>query len=428
MLTVTGAPRTFCDGVTRRGFLRIGATGIGGLMLSDLLRLEAQAGGGSSRKALINIHLSGGPSHLDLWDLKPEAPSEIRGEFSPIPTRVPGLRICELLPRLAKMAHRFALVRGMVGSYDDHGYSPAMTGFPPDSLKGVGGRPPIGSVISKLTPPTGPWSLPYVSLLRYYRQPTPGFLGPIHQPFIPDLGAASNLTLGRIDARRLKSRTELLGELDTLRRDVDASGRMEAIDSFTRRALDMVTSGKMAEALDLGREKPEIVKRYGASGNTNFLLARRLIEAGVRCVAMDSGGDWDTHITNFKVLRDKLPPLDLGLSALLDDLDERGMLQDVVIVVWGEFGRTPRINDRGGRDHWPAVSSAFLAGGGLRTGQVVGSSDRHAGQAVDPVHLQQVHATLYHQLGIEARSTVFTDPAGRPHVVLDHPEPVKELI
>ncbi len=430
MLTISGDGHRFCDGLPRRDFLKIGAMGLGGLMLPDLMRLEARAGRGSSAKALINIHLSGGPSHQDMWDLKPESPAEYRGEFVPISTNVPGMEICELFPRLAKRAERFVVVRGMVGSVDEHSSSTAMTGYPQRSLEAVGGRPTIGSVISRLSRSSDNPAPPYVSLMGRL---TPGYLGPVHQPFTPDGGGRSDLRLGRIDADRLRNRTELLSKLDNIRKDSDADGRMEAMDAFTHRAVEVVTSGRIADALDVEKEKPEILKRYTdgegrrMSSNRNFLLARRLIEAGVRCVAMTWGG-WDTHQDNFRTLRNQLPALDTGLSALLDDLKERGMQDDVTIVMWGEFGRTPKVNNGAGRDHWPRVSAAWLAGGGMRTGQVVGSSDRYAAEAVNPVHIHQIHATLYHNLGIDPRSTQFVDPAGRPQYLLDMRDPIKELV
>ena len=429
MLNITGAAHGCCDGFSRRSFLRIGAMGIGGFALSDLFRMEARAGNGSSSKSLINIYLGGGPSHQDMWDLKPEAPSEFRGEFVPIHTNVPGMDICEHFPRLAKMGDRIALIRGMVGSVDEHSYSTAMTGWSQNSLKILGGRPAIGSVLSKLQGTSTPQGPSYVSLMGSV---TPGFLGPVYSPFMPDGAGRGNLKLGRIDGERLKGRTELLQQLDGIRRDVDANGNMEAMDAFTQRAVDVVTSGRMAQALDLDKEKPEVLKKYVGSGqrmnsNRNFLLARKLVEAGVRCVALSWGG-WDTHENNFKSLGNQLPALDQGLSALLDDLHDRSMLNDVSIVMWGEFGRTPKINDKAGRDHWPRVSAAFLAGGGMRTGQVIGASDRLAGDALVPVHVHQIHATLYHNLGIDPQTAQITDPAGRPQYLLDNRQPIKELV
>jgi hypothetical protein len=436
MLTVFGDRYALCDGVSRRSFLKIGALGIGGLALPDLLRLEAQSSRKSSPKALINIHLAGAPSHQDLWDLKPDAPAEIRGEFRPMATRVPGMQICELLPGLARRADRFALVRGIVGAVDDgHNTNMVMTGYPGESLKSVGGRPSIGSVLSKLAPPTPDPSLPFVSLLSKNNPTTAGYLGPLHQPFSPEPGTSEDFKLGRIPASRLRDRSGLLRELDGLRRDVDARGQMEAMDRYTEQAIDLVLSGKMADALDLSKESPETLRRYVGSGKDEFpysynrrlLIARRLIEAGVRCVALEGLALWDTHEDNFNTLRRLLPALDLGLCALLDDLHDRGLLGDVSVAAWGEFGRTPRINERGGRDHWPRVSAALVAGGGMKTGQVVGSTDRLGGEAVEAIHFQNVHATLYHNLGIDV-NTQFVDPAGRPQYLLDEREPIRALI
>lgn len=430
MLNILGDRKTCCDGVSRRGFLRIGATGLaGGLALPQLLRAS---NGGGSTKALINVHLSGGPSHQDMWDLKPDAPSEYRGEFNEIATNVPGMRICELFPGLAQRADKFSIIRGLVGSVDEHSSSTAMTGYSENSLKSVGGHPSIGSVVNKVSSSTGNTAPPFVSLMGMV---TPGYLGPVNSPFVPDGAGRGNLKLDRqMGADRLKNRTELLKELDTMARGADASGRMEALDSFTQRAVDVVTSGRLADALDVDKEKPENARRYtggtrdGRMGdNKKFLLARRLIEAGVRSVAMSWGG-WDTHENNFKTFRTQLPALDVGLSALIDDLTERGMYDDVMIVIWGEFGRTPRVNDKAGRDHWPRVAAAFVAGGGLKGGQVIGESDRYAGEAKTPVHLHRVHATLYHKLGIDPQTTQFVDPSGRPQYLLDHREPLKELI
>lgn len=429
MLTLLNG-RVEDDGVPRRNFLKIGSLGIGGLMLSDLMRLEAKSSSRAAGKSLINVYLGGGPSHQDMWDLKPDAPSEYRGEFNPVSTNVPGVQICELFPKLARMAERFAVIRGMVGSVDEHSYSTSMTGYSESSLRGIGGRPSIGSVLAWRRRTEEREAPTYVSLMG---RVTPGYLGPVYQPYTPDGAGRSNLKLEKIDADRLRSRTELLGALDTLRRDVDAGGDMKALDSFSQRAVEVVTSGRMSQALDWEKEPKETIKRYvgdgrdSFDGNRNFLLARRLVEAGVRCVALSWGG-WDTHEGNFKSLRKQLPALDTGLAALLDDLSDRGMLQDTTIVVWGEFGRTPQVNSGAGRDHWPRVSAAFVAGGGLRGGQVVGSSDRLAGEAREPVHIHQVHATLYHALGIDVENTQIVDPAGRPQYLLENRTPIKALV
>ena len=434
----------YCDGVSRRSLLKIGAMGVAGLGLADLFRLEAlaaetgaaaAAAGGmpkTSAKSLINIYLGGGPPQTDMFDLKPDAPSEFRGEFSPIKTNVDGIQICELMPRLAQMADKYAIVRSIVGTYDAHSPFHTLTGFDENDLKAVGGRPALGSVVSKLQRgEKGGDAPPFVSLMG---QVNAGFVGPTHAAYTPDGNGRSNLTLTRIKADRLKDRTALLGELDTLKREIDTTGAMEAMDSYTRRAVEVVTSGKIADALDLDKEDVESRKRYhqGSTqrrGDTeNILMARRLVEAGVRVVTTNWGG-WDTHGDNFNTLRQQLPALDGALSALIQDLYDRGLDKDVTVIVWGEFGRTPRINGGAGRDHWSRVMQCVVAGGGMKVGQVVGATDRYGGEASDrPVHLREVMATLYHNLGIDAKSTTIMDPAGRPQYIVDGYDPVKELV
>jgi hypothetical protein len=421
MLKITAAGKSaFCDGVSRRNFLKIGALGVGGLTLADVLRAEAAAGVKSSHKAVINIHLGGGPSHQDMFDLKPEAPVEFRGEFNPIKTNVSGIEICEHMPQLAQMADKFAVLRSLVGMYDDHSNFHTQTGFSRNDLRNVGGRPSLGSVISKLQGPTGSGAPPFVS----YNMSYPGYLGPVYKSYQPQGGDLR--LVGGMTADRLESRTNLLGALDRIRRDVDGSGQMNALDSFTQRAVGVVTSGRVADALDLSKEDAKVRERYGNDGNM-FLTSRRLIEAGVRVVTFDWGG-WDTHGQNFVTLKSQLPRLDRALSALLQDLSDRDMLNDVTVVMWGEFGRTPRVNASAGRDHWSRLSMGFLAGGGMRTGQAIGASTRYAEDAKDrPVHLLEVFATLYHNMGIED-STRLLDPSGRPQMLVEQRKPIRELI
>lgn len=423
---------SFCDGTSRRGFLQIGAMGLGfgALSFADILRMEAHAGVNSSTKSLINIHLGGGPSHQDMWDLKPDAPVEYRGEFNPIQTNAPGLQICEHFPQLATMADKFAVIRALIGSVNEHSPSTTQTGYGQRELRSIGGPPAIGSVISKLQG-FNDGVAPFVSDGLALK---PGYLGPKYKPFSPN-DAKSMLELRRIDADRLTRRADLLKTVDGLRRDVDASGEIEAADAFTQRAVDVILSGRMADALDLNKESAETRERYSGNrqgrlrDNERFLRARRLVEAGVRCVSMSWGG-WDTHSNNFKTLSTQLPALDRGLAALISDFEERGMLDDVTIAVWGEFGRTPRINNNGGgRDHWPRVSAAFIAGGGIRGGQAVGVSDRIAGDADSrPVHCQEVLATLYRNMGINTQTEQIIDPQGRPRYLLEHREPIRELV
>ncbi|MFM8324738.1 MAG: DUF1501 domain-containing protein, partial [Pirellulaceae bacterium] len=314
-----------------------------------------------------------------MWEIKTEAPSEIRGEFRPIATNVPGIQICEVFPELAKRMDKSVVIRSVVGCKDRHEAYQCMTGWFPDDLRAVGGRPSIGSAVSRLYGPTDPSVPPYVGLAnRTQHVPwsdpgNPGFLGAAFTPFKPDGPGMENMKLQGIGLDRLQDRKALLGQLDNLRREIDQSGSMTGMDAFSQRALDVLTSSRLLDALDLSKEDPKVVARYGdgkpyqyqydgaPTCNDHLLLARRLIEAGVRVVSL-SYGRWDSHGDNFKLVRDHGSKLDQCLSALMDDLEQRGMLQDVSVVVWGEFGRTPKINNGAGRDHWAQVSCAWMAG------------------------------------------------------------------
>ena len=423
MLTIDlGRKSRYCDGISRRSMLKIGTLGIAGLTLPNLLRAESAAGVGSTNKAIINIHLGGGPSHQDMFDLKPDAPREFRGEFNPIKTNVPGIEICEHMPLLAQIADKYAIIRSLVGMFDDHSNFHTQTGFGRNDLRNVGGRPSIGSVVSRLLGPTGSGSPCYIA----YNDGPEGFLGPVYKPYRPQGGDLR--LVGGMDESRLSTRTNLLTSLDRIRRNVDASGKMEALDSFTQRAVGVVTSGKVADALDLNKEDAKVRERYGNDDGRMFLTARRLIEAGVRVVTFDWGG-WDTHGDNFNQLRRQLPKLDQAMSALLKDLGDSGLDKDVTVMMWGEFGRTPRVNGGAGRDHWSRVAMGFMAGGGMRTGQAIGSTTAYAEEAKDrPVHLQEVFATLYHNLGIDVERTQLIDPAGRPQYLLELRKPIAELV
>ncbi len=421
---VTRNRHGYCDGVSRRSFLQVGA-GVGGLTLAGLLRAEAAAGVTSSQKAVINIHLGGGPSHQDMFDLKPEAPVEYRGEFNPIKTNVSGLEICEHMPLLANMADKWAVIRSLIGSSGAHANYQTHSGFDQRNLSNVGGRPAMGSVVSNLLGPAPSGAPAFVS----QNGGNPGYLGPSFAAYRPDGDGRKNLSLQKnMPAERLGDRTNLLSTLDRMRRDMDRTGKMEAMDTYTVKAAEVVTSGALADALDVSKEDKQTQARYGGREGQNFLLARRLVEAGVRVMTFSWGG-WDTHSNNFTQLRKQLPQLDRALSSLISDLHDRGMQNDVSIVMWGEFGRTPRVSNGGGRDHWPKLSMAFLAGGGMRTGQAIGSSTKYAEEASDrPVHFQEVHATLYHNLGIRPQTQQLVDPAGRPQYLLDYREPIRELV
>ena len=436
MLTILGNRERFCDGVTRRNFLQIGAASLGaaslgGMGLADLLRAEAKAGPAAQRRSIINIYLGGGPTHMDTFDLKPNAPVEYRGELNPIATNVPGMEICELFPRLAKMADRYAIVRSITGLRNEHRANQSDSGWNSQDLAIVGGRPGIGAVVSRLHGTVNGSSPTSVSLSGFGES---GFLGPEFRPYRPDNVGRSNLRMNRsLTEDRLQDRKTLLTSLDTMRRDMDNSQSMAAMDQFSPRAIQLVSSGRLADALDTNKEDPDVLERYGVnkrgrySANRNLLLARRLVQAGVRVVGLSWGG-WDTHGNNFTTMRQQLPALDVGLSALLDDLDRFGLLDNTLVLMSGEFGRTPRINKGGGRDHWPSAAFWFMAGGGMRTGQVIGSTNRLGERALDrPVHVQQVYATVYKQLGIDL-ATKIDDPAGRPQYILENREPITELV
>ena len=447
MLSLFGQKNRFCDGVSRRSFLRIGAFGMAatGFTLADVLRAESAGKASSSNASVINIFLGGGPPHQDMWDIKTEAPAEIRGEFKPIATSVAGIQIGEVFPQIAARMHKFTAIRSVVGCTGDHDAFQCMTGWPKRSLNTIGGRPSVGSIISKLQGPVDPSVPPFVALAR----PTghmewsdggkPGFLGPSYAAFKPDGPGLNNLHLNGISREQLADRERLLTNFDTMRRDIDASGMMDGLDAITQRALGVLTSSRLLNALDLTREDPRVRERYGdgkpfnyqydgaPTVNEQLLLARRLVEAGVRCVTL-SYGRWDSHGQNFQLVRDHGGKLDQGLSALIDDLEQHDLLDRTTVVVWGEFGRTPRINAGAGRDHWPQVSCALLAGGGMRTGQVIGATNRLGEFAKErPVHMQEIIATIYHNLGIDPSVTAINDPTGRPQHLVDF-KPIKELV
>jgi hypothetical protein len=414
--------------------LQIGALGLGGLTLPSLLRAEASAGLRPSDKSIIMIYLPGGPPHQDLYDLKTQAPVEIRGEFQPIATRVPGVQICELLPGLAERMDRLAIIRSVVGAKDRHESFQCLTGRLHDNQP-AGGWPELGAVLSKLHGPRDIAVPPFIGLSprmqhRPYNNGYAGFLGPGHSAFQPNGDGRADLTLGSISVDRLADRRALLSSLDRIRRRVDDSSLVQGADALQQQALGVLTSSRLAEALDLTREDARVRERYGQGTdrvqgdaaprlNQQFLMARRLIEAGARCVTL-SYSFWDWHGDNFRNARRNLPDLDQAVSALVDDLHERGLDQHVTVIVWGEFGRTPRINNNAGRDHWPNVTCALLAGGGMRLGQAIGSTDRYGAEAQDrPVHFQEVFATLYHNLGIDPHNVTVTDLTGRPRYLVD---------
>ncbi|MBU6302282.1 MAG: DUF1501 domain-containing protein [Verrucomicrobia bacterium] len=451
MLTITGRPgRPLCDGMARRDFLRIGGLAMGGLSMPQILQAEAMARVGHSAKSIIMIYMAGAPPHQDLFDLKMDAPLDYRGPYSPISTKVPGIRISEHMPYSARIMDKLVPIRSMVGSVTgDHDSQICYTGR---SAKGVtippGGWPSLGAVMSKFQPggkATSSAVPPFVGLAPKAGHPPygspghPGFLGPACSAFRPNGEGIADLRLNGISSDRLGDRRALLTAFDKMRRDVDKSGLMEGLDVFNRQAFDVLSSSRLLEALDLSKESPKTRERYGKGdtrnygdgaprNNEHFLVARRLVEAGARCVTMNYGR-WDFHDRNHAELLTHLPWFDQGFSALVEDLHERGLDKDVAVVAWGEFGRTPRLNATGGRDHWPRVGCAVLAGGGFKTGQVIGATDRLGGEPTErPVHFGEVFATLYHWLGLDLVHTTLPDLSGRPQYLVDGWQPMKELI
>lgn len=427
MLSILGHGTKLCDGITRREMLRVGGLAFAGLTLADVLRLRASAATDAGRgKSVIMIWLRGGASHIDSYDMKPDAPAEVRGEFSPIATNVPGIQVCEYMPRHARMMDKLAVIRGIKSNdLGDHTPHYILTGSPDR-----GKRPVFGSVVSHLQRRTDGLP-PYVSLMYkppgLYDNEGPVYLGPAHRPFVPKAEGIENLSLARgISGDRLRDRRQLLREFDTLRREVDASGTMSAMDAHTERALEMITSPRVREAFEISKESPETYARYGKYCE-NFLVARRLVEAGIPVVTLKVG-DWDTHEKNFIDMRDQLPQLDLGFHSLINDLYDRGLEKDVAVVLWGEFGRAPRISRGDGRDHWPEAGAAVIAGGGFKVGQAIGETDSHGGRSRGvPYTPGNVLSNLYRHLGIDPATTIL-DHNRRPMYVLDEREPVRELL
>jgi len=447
MLTLWGPKHRYCDGVSRRSFLKIGSLAVGGLSLPQLLAAEEQQAanqqaGRAAHKAVIMVYLSGGMSHHDTFDLKRDAPVEIRGEFTPIATQVPGVEICHLLPKLAGMMDRLAVIRSLVGLRDEHSSFQNLTGYPMSTAQREG-RPNFGCVVSHLQGANDPVVPPYVDLFptmqhRPYNSAGPGYLGQAASGVKADGEDLASMKLRFVSPDEFGARRGLLAQFDSFRRSVDAS-EVERLDSMYHRAFDVLTSSKLATAMDVEKEDPKLRDRYGRGSsnhqgdggplwNDQLLMARRLVEAGVRCVTV-AYGFWDTHGNNFGHLKKNLPIFDQGISALVEDIHQRGLADDVTVLVWGEFGRTPKINKDAGRDHWAPVNGALLAGGGMRTGQVIGATDKLGAYANQRrVPYQDVLATVYHNLGIEPHTFV-KGAGGRPVGILaDGAQVVRELV
>jgi hypothetical protein len=452
MLTIQGSRLKLCDGVPRRSLLKIGALGMGGLSLPQLLKAESAAGMGASHKSVIMVFLAGGPPHQDMVDLKPQAPIEYRGEFSPIQSNVAGIDVCEHMPLLAQRMDRLAVIRTLVGSEGQHSAFQCLHGHPKLNQP-PGGWPCFASAVSRLQGPVNREVPAAVSLQpriggQFWSDPGQGgFAGMRHTPFAANAPGSNDMVLTNMSQQALSHRRTLLGQIDSLRRQLESTNVIDGMDACYQQAFEILTSGKLVNALDVESEDPALRERYGRGSkepagygdagwlrNEDFLVARRLVEAGARVVTL-SFGRWDwhgqPHGTNFDNARDHIPALDQALSALLDDLKDRGLDRDTSVVVWGEFGRTPKINNKGGRDHWPQVGCALLAGGGMRTGQVIGETNALAEYPTKrPVHFQEVFATLYHNLGLDIDRATIDDLTGRPQYLIDHAkyQPLPELV
>ncbi|MCY2963268.1 MAG: DUF1501 domain-containing protein [Planctomycetota bacterium] len=426
--------------MSRRSVLRGGALALGGASLANLLRHEAlSADVTQEKRSVIVVFQAGGPSHLETWDMKPDAPVEYRGEFDSIATDLPGYRVGEFMPRLSQLCGKLAILRSVFHDQGEHGQAchTVMTGYRP--TKGDPGNefPSAGSIVSKELGPRSNGIPPYIATMQSLPSGNASFLGVQHNPFqtygyptSPSFRVRNLVLPDGVDVARMERRKKMLERFDDFRRDADASGAIAGVDEFTRRAFELVQSPAIREAFDLGKEKPETRERYGANsfGAQSLLLARRLVEAGARYVTVRVDGQWDSHQQNFNAHRLLIPPWDLCLSALIEDLDQRGLLETTLLVIAGEFGRTPRINKDAGRDHWPSVYTTVLCGGGVKGGVILGESDALAEYPkARPISHQDVLATVYHQLGIDYRRTYFNE-AQRPVEILNYGKHIAEIV
>ncbi len=457
--------RQFKSTLQRREFLRAGVLGAGaawGLSLPQLLRAEAPSAKDRLDTSVIILWMRGGPSHIDMWDMKPDAPAEYRGEFEPVSTKIPGIQLCEHLPKTAACLDQWSIIRSMHHRKEDgladhsSGDQICFTGYP--SARDPSGNisPSVGSIVKRQVQSLNTSMPAYVMVPKMVPGTDAAYLGAAYRPFETIADPASDVAFDvpnlrapeGISVERLGSRKALRGEVDRLRRQVDSSGIMAAMDEFDRQAWEMVTGDRARKAFDFAAEPASVRERYGifpgyrstrvfAGGDApnwgqRVLLARRLVEAGVRLVTVDCRW-WDTHEDNFWSLKNEfLPRWDLAYSALIEDLKQRGLLERTLVVAWGEMGRMPRINTRagagmGGRDHWPNAMSVAIAGGGVKGGRVVGSTDSKGSVPKDnPKIPQDVLATIYRHLGVDTNQS-YLDNSGRPLQVLPAGKPIDEL-
>jgi len=442
-----GSPRRCCDGISRRNMLRVGSTGLlGGLSLPGLLGLQAEAATPlpGKAKSCIFLMLEGGPSHIDMWDLKPQAPPEIRGEFEPISTNVPGTQIGEILPLCAQVADKFTILRSHSHADNAHqtGRHWVLTGYPPGFADGQAQGEPfnilypsLGSIMARELGPGGDVP-PYVEMPNPLGPGGAGFYGAQYSPFTinndpaqPDFQVRDLDAPATISDQRFSRRRRLLGDIEALGESRQATGRADALAMYYEKAVDLTTSPAARKAFDIRAESAATRERYGYSSiGQCALLARRLVSGGCRFIGIDHGS-WDTHTDNFTSHKKALvPPTDRAFSALVSDLDERGMLDETLVVMMGEMGRTPRINKDAGRDHWSMCQTVILAGGGIKRGAVIGASDDTASYpTTQPYGIHDLLRTIFHLVGVDADKSYLT-PLGRPVPIVSGGKRIDELL
>ena len=434
MLNLWNSRRGFnCDGSTRRDFLKVGALGMGAFLLPDLLRARARAaadGKPAKGSSVIWLWLGGGPTHVETFDPKMSAPAEYRSTVGAVKTNVPGIELGGVFPKMAQVADKMAFVRSFAHTNSGHGGGThwVMTGydFPPADNNEAPVRPGLGSVLARVRGANNPRTgLPtYVRISNIYGD-GPAWLGPAYSPFDSSGDSRNNMNL-HVTHDRLADRRSLLQTFDSVSRHIDRTGIMQGLDSFEGQAFDLILS-RAREVFDIQREDPRTRDHYGPGLGEQLLLARRLCEAGVGFVTVNFGG-WDMHGNIATAMKNLGPKVDLAVSAFLEDVKNRGLSDDILLVVTGEFGRTPRINGSAGRDHWAPLSTLALAGGGLKMGQVIGqSSEKAEVPKSTPITPQDLMATAFRVLGVPLDQQ-FQDPAGRPTSMIDGGKPIAELV
>jgi len=434
---LAGMYQKTCDGLNRRSALQVGFSSLLGVSLPGLLQLQAASGRAGHRTSLIFVELAGGPTQFETYDPKPDAPSEFRGEFEPVATSIPGIQFSEWMPEQAKIADRLCVIRSIHHGHNSHDPSShlSQTGYYKSGPKGGPNQfPCIGSVIARVRGPNMP-SLPaYVAVPSTMRNGRAAYLGQACNPFEAagdpnsDKFEVPNLQLsGNVSIERLNDRRNLLTTLDARRNLQDIEGATRAVDDFSQQAFELVYGSRARTAFDISQEPDKIRDRYGRNTvGQSMLLARRLVEAGVTCVTVRSTG-WDDHNKIAEGLAKHAPPYDLGVATLIQDLAERGMQDDVLVVAMGEFGRTPRVNDNAGRDHWGSVMSVMMAGGGLQPGILGASNSKGEVPQDKPYRPEHVLAMAYRHLGIDP-SLTFPDHSGRPRYLLEDRQLISELL